>query len=362
MGKLVDIILSDQPEIRDQSIENFCSGFSLDELLIECNELEQFRKNCQNLYHEVRALFFLSYIHRYYLIFQPIAGSKAIIPFTAYENILNRRFEEAIGQLLSVQNENGINQGISSALADAYRKLGFQTLTAQVRQSVRSTVGNSWMFRIGHPLDHPLRFRKELLIKDETTGTFPIIREATPVRMDLSHSCWSDIFFLGMDFPEGARVLNISVDLCIAGNGETPVPPVEACLRVIDEPVIRLVSTDLEAVSTIRNISSVFNFAEDYLGLLKAAVIASGLIPPGMEGLNMDVAIVLEKMVGPGLGFELVSQVNNIPKGSRLAVSTTLLASMVSACMRATRQTRNLTGVLNEEERRLVASKAILGE
>jgi hypothetical protein len=362
MGKLIDIILSDQPEIRDQSIENFCSVFSPDELLTECNELELFRKNSQNLYHKVRALFFLYYIHRYYLVFLPDAGSKAIIPYTAYENILNRRFEEAIGQLLSVQNENSVNQGISSALADAYRKLGFQTLTAQVRQSVRSTVGNSWMFRIGHPLDHPLRFRKDMLIKDETTGTFPIIREATPVRMDLSHSCWSDIFFLGMDFPEGARVLNISVDLCIAGIGETPVPPVEAWLRVIDEPVIRLVSTDLEAVSTIRNISSVFNFAEDYLGLLKAAIIASGLIPPGMEGLNMDVAFVLEKMVGPGLGFELVSQVNNIPKGSRLAVSTTLLASLVSACMRVTRQTRNLTGVLNEEERRLVASKAILGE
>jgi hypothetical protein len=362
MGKFVDIIVSDQPEIRDQSIENLCSELSLEEILMESYELEQFRKNSQNLYHKVRALFFLYYIHRFYMVFHPESGSKAIIPYTAHDNILNRRFEEAIEQLLSIQKENGVNQGISSALADAYRKLGFQTLTAQVRQSVRSTVGNSWMFRIGHPLDHPLRFRSELLIKDETAGTFPIIREDTPVRMDLSHSCWSDIFFLGMDFPEGARVLNISVDLCIAGSGEAPVPPVEAWLRVIDEPVIRLVSTDLEAVTTIRNISSVFNFAEDYLGLLKAAIIASGLIPPGMEGLNMDVATVLEKLVGPGLGFELVSQVNNIPKGSRLAVSTTLLASLVSACMRASRQTRNLTGVLNEEERRLVASKAILGE
>lgn len=67
-------------------------------------------------------------------------------------------------------------------------------------------------------------------------------------------------------------------------------------------------------------------------------------------------------MVGQGLGLELVSQVNNIPKGSRLAVSTTLLASLISVCMRATGQTLQLTGILNEEERRLVASKAILGE
>ena len=37
--------------------------------------------------------------------------------------------------------------------------------------------------------------------------------------MDLSHSGWSDIFFLGMDFPEGARVLNISIDLSVRGSG-----------------------------------------------------------------------------------------------------------------------------------------------
>ena len=70
----------------------------------------------------------------------------------------------------------------------------------------------------------------------------------------------------------------------------------------------------------------------------------------------------MERVVGPGLGLELVSNVNNIPKGSRLAVSTTLLASLISACMRATGQARSLVGALVEEERRLVAARAILGE
>lgn len=362
MGILVNIITSGQPEVRDQAIENICAGMTAAELLGECGELELFRKNNRNLYHKVRALFFLYVIHRYYLLFLPETGSGALVPFSVWEHILNRRFEEAIACLLEIQQLKGLNQGVSSALADAYRKLGFQTLTEQVRQSVRSTTGNNWMFRVGHPLDHPLVFRKEMVTKDEVAGTYPVIREATPVRMDLSHSCWSDIFFLGMDFPEGARVLNISVDLCISGEEETPVPPVEACLRVIDEPVIRLVSTDLESMVTITNIASLFNFAEDYLGLLKAAVIASGLVPPGMEGLNMPVSLVLDRLVGPGLGFELVSQVNNIPKGSRLAVSTTLLASLITACMRASRQTRHISGGLIEEERRLVASRAILGE
>src|SRR5271154_6399212 len=48
-------------------------------------------------------------------------------------------------------------------------------------------------------------------------GSYPILRERTPVRMDLTHSGWSDIFFLGMDYPEGARVINVSVDLGVLG-------------------------------------------------------------------------------------------------------------------------------------------------
>ena len=53
----------------------------------------------------------------------------------------------------------------------------------------------------------------------KTDGLFPVLHESTPVRMDLSHSGWSDIFFLGMDFPEGARVLNISIDLAVREHG-----------------------------------------------------------------------------------------------------------------------------------------------
>jgi hypothetical protein len=49
-------------------------------------------------------------------------------------------------------------------------------------------------------------------------------------------------------------------------------------------------------------------------------------------------------LIAPGYGIELVSQVNGIPKGSRLAVSTNLLASLIAVCMRATGQTQSLTG------------------
>src|SRR5690606_6033097 len=95
---------------------------------------------------------------------------------------------------------------------------------------------------------------------------------------------------------------------------------------------------------------------------LKAGVIASGAVPPSLEGTGLGVAPVLARLVGPGMGLELVTKVNDIPQGSRLAVSTNLLASIVTALMRATGQTERLEGPLREDERRLVASRAILGE
>ena len=64
----------------------------------------------------------------------------------------------------------------------------------------------------------------------------------------------------------------------------SPRPPVEVFFRVIDAPVIRLVSADLGAVTEVTSFGQLFDFAADYLGLLKAAVIASGIVPPGMEG------------------------------------------------------------------------------
>jgi len=146
------------------------------------------------------------------------------------------------------------------------------------------------------------------------------------------------------------------------GRDAFPRPPIEAFFRVIDEPILRLVSVDLKSKAEIRTLAEVFDFARDYLGLLKAAVIASGIVPPGLEGSQQSLEDVLSRLVGSGLGLEIVSQVNDIPKGSRLAVSTTLLAAIIAVCMRATAQVTSLTDELGETERRLVAARAILGE
>src|SRR5438132_5315 len=162
-GDLTRIITSDDPRVRDASLDAFCRGASIERLMAECDELDQFRRHSANLYERVRP---------------------------------------------------------------------------------------------------------ELLKRSGADGAFPVLSENTPVRMDLTHSAWSDIFFLGMDFPQGARVLNVSIDLAVHGRDPAPRPPVEAYLRVIDEPVLRLTSVDLNTTADIRHLAEVFDFAKDYLGLL----------------------------------------------------------------------------------------------
>jgi hypothetical protein len=154
--------------------------------------------------------------------------------------------------------------------------------------------------------------------------------------MDLTHSGWSDIFFLGMDYPEGARVINVSIDLGVFGRDKDINPPIQSYIRVIPEPVLRLTSIDLNATKDVTDLADLFNFGNDYLSLIKAGIIASGLIPPSFEGTNQSLEQILSRIVAPGMGIELVTKVNDIPKGSRLAVSTNLLGSIISLLMRAT--------------------------
>jgi hypothetical protein len=418
MPDLAALITAPDDATRNRSLDALCAGLSAEQLLAEAARLEEFRRRSENLYERVRALFFLHAIHRFHLpaklgtpsplpsaprgerecspsprpalsaeeetqrstfnvqrvtfdvsatatlAGQGTAGLLAqakLIPFQGYEHLLHRRFEEAIGVFLRAQEAQGPGDGLSSALAAAYHRLAFQTLADQVRRSVRGVRGNQWMFRMGHPADQPLRLRPELLRRGPD-GAYPILRERMPVRMDLTHCGWSDIFFLGMDYPEGARVLNVSIDLGVHGRDAAPRPPVEAYLRVIEEPLLRLTSVDLGATADVTHLAEVFDFAKDYLGLLKAAVIASGLVPPGVEGSGQSLEELLARLCGPGRGLEIVSSVNNIPKGSRLAVSTNLLAALISAAMRATGQAKSLEGPLAEEERRLVLARALLGE
>ena len=353
---LVEAIVSEDAEVRDVCLAERCSSTSAEELLDQCADLEAFRRDAKNLYERVRALFFLYAIHRFHLPEMSSVRATGEIPYDGKRALLDRRFDDAIDAFLKAMETFGPSEAISSALSSAYHGLGFQTLADQVRLSVRGHPGNNWMFAVGSAGDHPRRFIPSLL-------KGKILRELTPVRMDLSHCGWSDIFFLGMDYPEGAKVLNISVDLAVRGRHEQPMPPIETYLRVIKDPVLRLTSVDLETSVDLTYISEVFDFAKDYLGLLKSGIVASGIVPPGLENSTETLSKLFETLgLSPGHGLHLVTCVNDIPKGSRLAVSTNLLGSIIAVGMRATYQTDSPTGTLTEEERRSVAARAILGE
>jgi UTP--glucose-1-phosphate uridylyltransferase len=360
--RLIETIQSPDPAVRDRSVRTLVEGASSSEILEICQELEAFRRGSDNLYERVRATIFLHYLYRYALQDAPDLPATGLIPFAGFKDLMERRFEQSVSLLLDELATQGPNSTLFSGLAQAYEQMTFQTLADQVRRSVRGSRGNRWMFRVGAIDEHPLRVDSRLFERTSSEGQFPILVERTPVRLDLSHSAWSDIFFLGMDYPEGARVLNISVDLGLYGRDDQPRPPIETYCRVIAEPVLRLTSIDLGDSKDVRTLDELFNFGNDYLGLVKAGVIASGFIPPALEGTGQSLATLLGRLVRPGFGFEVVSKVNDIPKGSRLAVSTNLLASLITLLMRATGQTRCLTGPLESEEARVVVARAILGE
>src|SRR5262249_61708064 len=164
------------------------------------------------------------------------------------------------------------------------------------------------LFPEGGAADLALRIPPARLERASDDALFPIVVERTPVRLDLSHSAWSDIFFLGMDSPEGARVLNISVDLGVHGRDDVPLPPIECRLRVIAEPILRLTSIDLKACKDVDSLEELFNFGNDYLGLVKAGVVASGLIPPSFEGTTVRLGDVLGRILRPGYGREGVGE------------------------------------------------------
>jgi galactokinase/mevalonate kinase-like predicted kinase len=359
---LVETICAADPAVRNRPLRDLIAGRGVDEILLACEDLEAFRRGSANLYHRVRASMFLHAIYRYAVQDAPGVAPTGNIPFDGLKDLLARRFEGAIASFRAAARAQGTNGTLASALAQAYEQVTYQTLADQVRRSVRGSRGNRWMFRVGVVEEHAIRVRRPLLARDPDTGLFPILVERTPVRMDLSHSAWSDIFFLGMDYPEGARVLNISADLGVHGRDPRPTPPIETRLRVITEPILRLTSIDLNACKDVSTLEELFNFGNDYLGLVKAGIIASGLIPSSLEGTSARLGDLLGRIVRPGHGLEVVSMVRDIPKGSRLAVSTNLLASLISLLMRATGQARNLTGPLDPAEAPVVVSRAILGE
>ena len=153
MSELLKVLCATEPALRDRSLEAVCRDLPAESLLYECSQLDQFRRTCENLYQRVRALFFLYSLHRFQLprLLTDAGLEAGRIPYAGYEHMLNRRYPEAIDVFLNRLTQSGPSVALSSALAEAYHRLAFQTLADQVRRSVRTVRGNQWMFRTGHP-------------------------------------------------------------------------------------------------------------------------------------------------------------------------------------------------------------------
>jgi len=80
MSSLIELITSQDPQIRNTSLDDHCQRLSPDDLLKECKALENFWRQSDNLYERVRALFFLYAIYRFHLPKRGIEA-KGLIPF-----------------------------------------------------------------------------------------------------------------------------------------------------------------------------------------------------------------------------------------------------------------------------------------
>ena len=363
-NELIETIISEDEFLRNRSINFLLQNKNKNELLKLVEELEAFRKSSDNLYHKVRASLFLFVIYRFYLLKNREITQHGEIPFEGVKAAFERDFENSINiYLTKIKKDGNQNSAIFSAIADSYYKLSFKYLFDQVKLSISHCNDNYHLYNINDLNDYPFTVPHELTTPDAETGLYPVGMDASPVRLDPSHSGWSDIFFLGMDFPEGARVVNLSVNLRIYGSDEPILPPCECYCRFIEEPIIHLISIDLKTSKKISALQELFNFGNDYLSLLKAGVVASGIVPPCFENMK-DISLkdILLKFLDKDGGIEVVTKVNAIPKGSRLAVSTALLSTVITRLMRFSGQIKNQAGPLQEEERRIVASRAILGE
>ena len=203
MSVLVDIITAVDPTQRNRSLDAVCREMDAATLQAECDALDHFRRASDNLYERVRALFFLYAIYRFHLPRLLTDQEPGLLPFEGYTHLLKRRFEEAIDIFLHAQvSQGGPTDTIASALATAYHALGFQTLADQVRRSVRSVRGNQWMFRIGHPADHPLRVRPELFCaRGATQSPFPHPARSHPGSPGLEPQRVERHLFPGHGFP-----------------------------------------------------------------------------------------------------------------------------------------------------------------
>jgi fucokinase len=150
-----------------------------------------------------------------------------------------------------------------------------------------------------------------------------IVWARAPARLDVGGG-WTDTPPYSLEW--GGCVVNAAVDL----NGQ---PPIQAYVRIIDEPVIRIGSIDLGVHIDVRRFEDLLDYrkATGSFALVKAALVLSGMAPTGdASRRKASLSQVLDAFGG---GIELTT-LAAIPKGSGLGTSSIMGAVIVAALAR----------------------------
>ena len=149
-----------------------------------------------------------------------------------------------------------------------------------------------------------------------------------------------------MDYPEGARVLNISVDLGVHGRDDHPIPPIETRVRVIAEPLLRLTSIDLDACKDVTDARRAVQLRQR---LPRAGQGRGDRLGPGARLARRDLGEAgrIAWLGRPALGWAWRSSARSTtsPRGRGWRSPRTCWPRDLRL-MRATGQARNLTGPL----------------
>lgn len=340
----------------DISEEELLEGLGYDDLIKYAENLNKKYLSTNNRFTKIKAAMFLSRIYSFYLPGTLNLMDGGIIPYDAICAIDNQDYDEALTILSKeMAGTNHISEALMRATGSVYWKKAFQLIEEQVS--------------VSFSLRYPELFAQDALNKyslrlpDYFYNNTEVVR--MPVRIEHTSCVGSDIFFLAMDRPQKARCINISVDIAKSCSDDIE-PPITVALRPIKEAGIRITSIDLDISKLIQSTEDLFNFRNDDVSLIKAALAVSGIVPPALkEASEQD---LLKKLLDIFIehpdfkGFEIITRVKDIPRGSGLAVSTSLLAATILALLRFSGQVPYQSLEIDEDVKMDVVARCIYGE
>ncbi len=153
-----------------------------------------------------------------------------------------------------------------------------------------------------------------------------LITAAAPVRLDLAGG-WTDTPPYCLE--NGGAVVNIAINL-------NDVEPIQSNLRLLDQPLIRLVSRDLGKTLIISDPAKLRQTPEpgDPFALHIAALRLTGITPAPHETSQKKWLARLFRSTKNAQGFELATA-SNLPKGSGMGTSSILGATTLAVLRKA---------------------------